>query len=155
MLIISAALLTALVPGGVVESRDFSHITPLILIGFNLFLTVLVFGSCLLGLQWIRKPASLTTTLCAGVSYFLVYLLDLLAIFPVSPTPMSELLWAIEVTGLVLALPLIIISAYYLMKEEKSHAHDPIAIPWKIVLPAGLLVVAYTSVITASGRAMT
>lgn len=148
MLIISAMFLTALVPGGLVESRDFSHIHPLILISFNLFLTVLVIVSCLLGLQWIRKPASMQATLWVGVAYFLVYLLDLLAIFPVSPTPMSELLLAVEVSGLIIAIPLIMLSGHSLVQGERSKATDPIALPWKFVLPIGLVVVVYASVKT-------
>lgn len=148
MLIISAMFLTALVPGGLVESRDFSHIHPLILISFNLFLTVLVFGSCLLGLQWFRKPASVQATLWVGVAYFMVYLLDLFAIFPVSPTPMSELLWAIEVSGLILAIPLIMLSGYALVQGEKNQATNPIVIPWKVIIPIGLVVVVYASVAT-------
>lgn len=152
LLIMSAVFLTSLVPGGLVETRDFSHIHPLILISFNLFLTVLVLASLILGIQWFRQFGHVMATLTAGVSYFLVYTLDLLAIFPVSSTPMSEALWAIEVSGLVLAIPLVVLSIYQLVWVDSLSDRGHFEVPWRVVLPIGLVVVIYASMVTICGK---
>lgn len=41
LLIVSAVNLTLMVPGGFIESRDFSHISSITLGAFNVFLTTL------------------------------------------------------------------------------------------------------------------
>ena len=41
LLVVSSFLLAILVPGGPIETRSFSHISPLILGSFNTFLTLL------------------------------------------------------------------------------------------------------------------
>lgn len=107
LLILSGLMLAVLVPGGPVENRDFSHIQPLILALFNIFLTTLGLGSLLLGIAAFKRPINTLLPLLAGVAYIGVYLLDLLSIFPISPTPMSHALWSIETTGLVLAIALL------------------------------------------------
>lgn len=144
----SALLLALLVPGGPIENRDFSYIYVPIIIGFNLFLTVLVFSSFVLGLQGLLKPTSPVITLWAGVCYLLVYSLDLLRIFPVSPAPMSLALWTVEMTGLMLASILIILSIYIGMKGEKKQSYEPIAVPWKALVPIGMVVIVYATMNT-------
>ncbi len=47
LLLLSAIMLTSLVPGGPIETRDFSHISPLVLGSFNVFLTTLSITSFL------------------------------------------------------------------------------------------------------------
>ena len=111
LLVLSAVLLGILVPGGPIETRSFSHISPLILGAFNTFLTVLGIGSLALayfafkGKRW----AALAAAFC-GISYFLVYALDLGMIFPVSPDKMPPALFAIEVAGLLVSFPLTFLS---------------------------------------------
>lgn len=151
LLIVSALLLTSLVPGGLVENRDFSHINAMFLVAFNVYLTVLALGSFVVGVGCLRHSTRVIATLAAGVSYVLVYALDLLQIFPVSPTPMSHALWAIEVAGLVLALPLIGLSAYQLSQPQTMQYH-PSEIPWHWLLPTGLVVVIYASMVTICGH---
>lgn len=48
LLLLSCGLLGVLVPGGFVETRDFSHINPFVLGSFNAFLTLLVMISLLI-----------------------------------------------------------------------------------------------------------
>ncbi|MGV6858923.1 MAG: hypothetical protein ACWA5X_08110 [bacterium] len=109
LLTVSALLLMSLVPGGPIENRDFSHISPLVLTVFNIFLTVLGMGSLLLVPLALKKiRASGWLAVAAGISYLLVYLLDLFAIFPRTPSPMPTALLSIEIIGSVVAIPLVL-----------------------------------------------
>ena len=117
---LSSGLLSVLIPGGPIETRRFSHINPLILGGFNTFLTSLVLVSLLLlcvvaqGRAW----ALLASAFC-GVFYFLVYVLDLGTLFPISPDPMPQALWGIEVLGAIVSIPLMWLAAQGFL----SHLH--------------------------------
>ena len=107
LLILSFGLLAVLVPGGPIETRSFSHIDPLILAGFNTFLTTLVIVSPMLVYFIVKnKPWAWVISALCGVSYFLVYALDLGKIFPVSPDPMPPTLYIIEVLGAIVSVPL-------------------------------------------------
>ena len=110
-LIVSAVLLTTLVPGGPIENRDFSHIHPGILGAFNIFLTTLDLGSFVLAyFAFKRYPWALKAAFVAAISYFAVYAVDLGQLFPRSPTPMSFALALIEVLGMTAAVPLMFAS---------------------------------------------
>ena len=104
---ISGIALTSLVPGGPIETRSFAHINPLTLGIFNTILTTLALGSFLLVYFILndRKWAIVGAAIC-GLTYIGVYGLDLAYLFPVSPDPMPAALWAIEVFGLAIAIPL-------------------------------------------------
>jgi hypothetical protein len=108
LLVLSGLLLSSLVPGGPIETRDFSHITVPVLLGFNLFLTTLVLGSFLasVGLCF-SSPWARTASFLAAASYVLVYAIDLAGWFPSSPTPMPPTLFAVETTGIIVALPVL------------------------------------------------
>lgn len=111
LLLLSTVLFWTLIPGGPVETRKFSHYSPYILGSFNTFLTILGIGSlivvyfCFSGSKWAFYVAGI-----CGISYLLVYALDLGKVFPVSPDRMSKALFVIEVTGLILSIPLILLS---------------------------------------------
>ena len=107
LLLLSCGLLTVLVPGGFIETRNFSHIDPFLLGKFNTFLTSLVMLSILIIYYWQQINWFYILTAFCGVSYFLVYVLDLAGVFPVSPDPMSQTLFVVEVAGLIVSLPLI------------------------------------------------
>ena len=137
LLLISAVLLITLVPGGPIENRDFSHLSPLLLSTFNLFLTTLGLGS-LMAAYFVRLHArwAIVAGLLAGISYFIVYLLDLARMFPVSPTPTPLLLELIEIVGLILSLPtmywcLKVLTKTSLMNEEpvmEYHTGSPLTV---------------------------
>lgn len=55
LLLLSAVLLGVLVPGGPIETRNFSHISPWILGSFNTFLTSLDLGSFVIAYLVFRK----------------------------------------------------------------------------------------------------
>ena len=111
LLLFSTLLFWTLVPGGPVETRKFGHYSPFILGAFNTFLTILGLGSlvvvyfCFNGSQWAFYVAGI-----CGISYLLVYALDLGKIFPVSPDKMSRALFIIELTGLILSIPTTLLS---------------------------------------------
>lgn len=111
LLVVSAVMLGILVPGGPVETRNFSHISPLILGAFNVFLTSLGMGSIALSYFVLKnRRFALWASACCGISYLVVYLLDLGHIFPVSPDAMPRALLLIEVLGSVVSVPLVILS---------------------------------------------
>jgi hypothetical protein len=113
ILFLNVTLLSILVPGGPVENRDFDYLkkTPIIYYGFSIFLISLILISLalcyfiLLDNLWAFK-----VSLAVGALYFMVYILDLLKIFPRSPTPMSKTLMLIEIINMMLALLLVIFS---------------------------------------------
>ncbi|MEM6867491.1 MAG: hypothetical protein AAF528_03830 [Cyanobacteria bacterium P01_C01_bin.121] len=111
LLLLSTVSLTSLVPGGPIETRDFSHISPLVLGSFNLFLTTLSLTSfLLLYFVWKRQRWAFVASGIWGIGYFLVYVLDLARWFPVSPDAMPPALFAIEVFGTILSIPLAVLS---------------------------------------------
>lgn len=110
LLVISATLLSAMIPGGPVETRDFSHYNPLLLGSFNTFLTLL--GLLSYGAAWFVWRRQRWALICAGlcgVGYFLVYAADLAQLFPQSPLPMPTALLVMEIAGLLLSLPLMLL----------------------------------------------
>lgn len=111
LLALSAVLLASLIPGGPIENRDFSHIDLRVLGGFNLFLTVLNLGTVALVFSVFRgRLWAVTASWFAALAYLIVYAIDLLQIFPESPTPMSQSLWLVEVLGIGAAIALMILS---------------------------------------------
>ncbi|WP_293120029.1 hypothetical protein [Moorena sp. SIO4G3] len=121
LLVLSFGLLASLVPGGLIETRSFSHIDPLILGIFNTFLTSLVIVSILI-VYFILKDlnwAFIVSGLCA-ISYFIVYALDLGTLFPVSPDPMPQALFVIELLGMIVSLPLLFLSVRGAITSNKS-----------------------------------
>lgn len=120
-LLINAVILILLIPGGLIENRDFSHISTLILIAFNAFLTALGMCSLLfipLAMHNYRAVAIVSKIL--ATAYLAVYLLDLLSIFPQTPSVMPPLLMVMEIAGIGCAL-LLLIEGY---KFEKHIAQS-------------------------------
>ena len=127
-LIVSALLLSSLIPGGPIENRDFSHIHSSILGAFNVFLTALDLGSFVLAYFALKqRPWALKTAFYAAMAYFAVYAVDLAQLFPRSPTPMSFYLALIEVLGMSVAIPLMFAS-------RRASASDDAATDSRIVL---------------------
>lgn len=121
LLVASSAMLAAMIPGGPVEARDFSGIPPLVLGAFNVFLTALGlagFAAAFLVARGYRAGAPLS--LAAAASFFAVYALDLLEIFPRSPTAMPPVLFVLETAGLLVALPLAALSAFSLREGSSG-----------------------------------
>ena len=123
LLVISSGLLGTLIPGGPIETRNFSHIEPLILGTFNTFLTSLAIGSLLI-LYFVFKDMKwgfVASAIC-GASYFLIYVLDLGKIFPVSPDAMPQMLFTIEILGTIISLPLTFFGIRGFMNSDSNKA---------------------------------
>ncbi|WP_448248400.1 hypothetical protein [Thalassotalea agariperforans] len=100
-LILNALLLILLIPGGMIENRDFSHIDTLILVAFNALLTALVMCSILfIPLAINNYQATAKVSKILALVYIAVYILDLLSIFPQTPSVMSTALMTIEIIGI-------------------------------------------------------
>ena len=103
LLALSAINLALMIPGGFVETRDFSAYPASVLAAFNIFLTVLGLGSLVLAwLTW-RGGVRRGWSMAAAIGFAATYLLDLFEIFPVTPVPMSSLLETLEWLGTALA----------------------------------------------------
>lgn len=125
LLALSSGLLTSLIPGGLIETRSFAHINPLILGSFNTFLTTLSLASLvLIYFVWQEYRWAFVASFIAGLSYFLVYVLDLGHLFPVSPDAMPTALFVIEVLGTMVSLPLMLISGWEIQHSTKQLAQD-------------------------------
>lgn len=115
LLALSLILLGVLIPGGPIENRNFSHISPIILGLFNTFLTILGIVSLPIAYYSLgNSDIALIAAAVCGVCYFLVYALDIAKIFPLSPDKMPRTLFIIEVGGLIVSIPLTFLSLYYL-----------------------------------------
>jgi len=147
-------LLVSLIPGGPVETRDFSHLSPVEIWLFNGFLTLLGFGSLILIYFLLRrKKWAYRSSFIVGVIYFVLSILDLLNIFPKSSTPMSDLLLTLEVIILVLSLCLILFS-YRSLSNQEFIKNKELGIvlskkAW-IILLIGIISLAITVLIYAS-----
>lgn len=100
-----------MVPGGGIDTRDFSHISPFALSAFNIFLTTLGLVSLFLPYFVFRKYKwSVISAFVCGASYLLVYVLDFAHLFPKSPDSMPQLLVLLEAFGILLSIPLMVLS---------------------------------------------
>jgi len=156
LLLVSAVLLSLLVPGGPFENRDFSDINTEILLGFNIFLTTLALGSFLLPVViWKGPRVSLIISALAGLSYFVVYAIDLAKIFPQSPTAMSACLFWIEVIGLVISLPLMSFSIRaYRETNQSSEKHFSIDRSKLFLIMSVMTAIALVIIVFATRSAM-
>jgi len=117
LLVVSSVSLSVLVPGGPIETRSFSHIHPMILGSFNTFLTALsLFSLVLVYFVWKQRHWAFAASAACGLSYFLTYGLDLARLFPVSPDPMPAALLSIEVWGILLSLPLMLLAGQSVLR---------------------------------------
>ena len=104
LLLILVASFITLVPGGPVETRDFSHLGGAVFWGFNVFLIALGLAAIGAGIV-LRRGSRLAARIAIAVSwgYIFVVLLDLGHVFPVSPDPIPLLLGLIEILDAILA----------------------------------------------------
>lgn len=144
-----------MVPGGPVETRDFSHINASILSAFNIFLTALGMVSLFLP-YFIYKQQNwaIRIAFLCGISYLTVFGIDLIKLFPKSPTPMPVSLLIMEVLGIILSIPLI----YYSIKKMKDATISQKAIrlsKMSYLLIGVVIIIALFIIIFATNAAMT
>jgi len=153
LLLLSAVLLGVLVPGGPIETRDFSQISPVVLGVFNTFLTCLGIGSFVFAYFALKgKRWTFIASLICGIAYFFVYALDLGKIFPVSPNEMPVTLLAVEIIGILASIPLAYLSLRMIkMPMELSFTHQTRSVMNKTnVLMLSLIVLAGVAIIIFS-----
>ncbi|MDF1845785.1 MAG: hypothetical protein P1U69_01155 [Parvibaculaceae bacterium] len=127
LLISSIALLSSLIPGGPIENRDFGHLGAILVLSFNMFLAGLILASTVaVVLIWKRSHFGGGLAFLCSVGFAGVYLLDLLQIFPTSPTPMSVALYYVEAIGLIAAG--LLMAASQSLIVGKGHA-EPLSDP--------------------------
>lgn len=126
LLIVSIALLSSLIPGGPIENRDFGHLGVTAVLTFNIFLAALILASSVaVVLTWKRSHFGGGLTFLCSIGFAGVYLLDLLEIFPTSPTPMSAALYYVEAIGLIAAG--LLMAASQSLRVRKGDAVTPSA----------------------------
>jgi len=101
LLTVMILLIGILVPGGPVENRDFSHmisadpLNPYNL--FNAFLILLLMTTVtMIFYTQTRAKWTFRVSMFLGITYFILFVIDLAGIFPTSPTQMSTPLMTIE-----------------------------------------------------------
>ncbi|MEQ9694226.1 hypothetical protein [Shimia sp. SDUM112013] len=104
LLFVLVVSFATLVPGGPIETRDFSGLGGAVFWGFNAFLIGLALVAILaaIGLRRHRKPAA-WAAITVGWGYIFVIFLDLGHVFPVSPDPIPLTLGLIEILVAMLA----------------------------------------------------
>ncbi|WP_174802772.1 hypothetical protein [Martelella limonii] len=151
LLVASALNLALMVPGGFVETRDFSAYSAIVLAAFNVFLTVLGLGGLVLGYIVAKSGKGFRWAGVAGIAFVAVYLLDLGRIFPVTPNPMSSLLATLEWIGTVLGAALTVAS-FTLGSTAQAAGGDKAMLSKPVVW--GLFIVALIIVAFATRSAM-
>ncbi|RXK02108.1 LPXTG cell wall anchor domain-containing protein [Halarcobacter ebronensis] len=156
LLVLLSILLTILVPGGPVETRDFSHYSETVLALFNIFLTILGLLSFIVAfLVAKRKKYSIVLSALFALLYILVYLFDLLKIFPTSPVTMPSTLFLIEVISTFIGFILIYLCVKYNNLEAKNNENITIKFSfYKIVSTLIVLLFAIGILIFATNSAL-
>ncbi|WP_457646454.1 hypothetical protein [Profundibacter sp.] len=104
LLLLLVITFITLVPGGPVETRDFSGLGGPVFWGFNVFLVLLGVGAIASGIGLLRdSKAAAIGGIIAGWGYIFVVLLDLGHVFPATPDPIPLLLGLIEILDAMLA----------------------------------------------------
>ncbi len=107
-LVISFAML---VPGGFIETRDFSHLDAKGFWGFNAFLIALsLVAIVMIFLTWQQKKPAFWVSITVAWLYIFVFILDWSHVFPTSPDPMSFWLCMIEILDSILCFYIVIFS---------------------------------------------
>ena len=106
-----------LVPGGPIENRDFSHLSPQVFWGFNAFLLSLGFVSIfLVFIAWQGQKAAFRTAIIVAWLFVGVFILDWSKVFPTSPDSMGLGLCLVEIIDFILC-------AYILLFSHKALGH--------------------------------
>ena len=132
---------------------------------FNTFLTLLSLLSLVVAYYVVKQQRwALVGSVTCGLSYFLVYSLDLGHLFPVSPDAMPTALLTIELLGTLLSLPLVLLSGQTILQGSEDAlsaypAKDAITFHWKttgqrITLALVFVLVAFSIITFATRSAM-
>jgi hypothetical protein len=110
---LNVTLLAILVPGGPIENRDFSALKGFVFWGFNVFLITLGLTSFYTIYTILANDSTaILLTKFISISYIVVYAIDLIGMFPKSPTKMSNTLMLFEIINLCIAVYLLVLSFF-------------------------------------------
>ncbi|NVJ52716.1 MAG: hypothetical protein HWD90_03415 [Campylobacteraceae bacterium] len=156
LLVTLSVLLTILVPGGPIETRDFSHYSETTLTLFNVFLTVLgLLSFAVAFLIAKKKKYSIVLSAVFALLYIFVYILDLFEIFPTSPEAMSTTLFSIEFISTLIGLILLYLCMKFNDIEVENNENVKINLTfYKIISFLIVLLFAIGIVIFATKSAM-
>jgi len=102
---------SSLAPGGPVENRDFSQLSPATFNGFNAFLISLgILGFVVAYHLWKGRAWACWTSIFVGWAFVIVVTLDLGKVFPRSPDATGFALGLIMILDAILALYVIVAS---------------------------------------------
>ncbi len=155
LLAASVANLSLMIPGGNIETREFTEYSPIVLACFNIFLTSLGFGSLAVCYFVYKQDKWYVISAILGAAYMAVYLLDLGHIFPVSLNPMPPTLAKLEWIGLVLGgtLTAAAILALHGRKQESVSFQKPkLPLMVKIILTILAALIVIYATISAMGH---
>ncbi|MGV6820989.1 MAG: hypothetical protein ACWA5T_10905 [Parvularcula sp.] len=100
-----------LVPGGPIETRDFTGLGGNVFWGFNAFLIALAILAVSSGVALLRgRKACALPAIAASWGYLFVVFLDLGHVFPASPDPIPVLLGIVEIFDAILAAYVIVLA---------------------------------------------
>ncbi len=110
LLLLLVVTFITLVPGGPIETRNFSALGGPVFWGFNVFLVLLGIGAIASAIGLMRdSKAAAIGGIIAGWGYIFVVLLDLGHVFPATPDPIPLLLGLIEILDAILAAYVIVL----------------------------------------------
>lgn len=111
LLVALVLILIPMVPGGLVDTRDFRELPRWQFNAFNVFLTSLGIASFVVaGFALARAPWVFVAALVLAALYVAVFALDLARIFPVVTDPLPSQLLVLEVIDLALGGILMVIA---------------------------------------------
>lgn len=111
LLVALVLILIPMVPGGLVDTRDFGELPRWQFNAFNVFLTSLGIASFVVaGFAIARAPWAFVAALVLAALYIAVFALDLARIFPVVTDPLPSQLLVLEVIDLALGGILMVIA---------------------------------------------
>lgn len=111
LLVALVLILIPMVPGGLVDTRDFRELPRWQFNAFNVFLTSLGIASFVVaGFALARAPWVFVAALVLAALYVAVFALDLARIFPVVTDPLPSQLLILEVIDLALGGILMVIA---------------------------------------------
>lgn len=104
LLVWQVLLLIPMVPGKLIDTRDFSKLPRWQFNGFNVFLTSLTLVSLVTaGFASVGHSWTIIAAIILGILYFAVFFSDLFKIFPVVKDPLPTQLLVLEVISLASA----------------------------------------------------
>ncbi|MFC8850523.1 MULTISPECIES: hypothetical protein [unclassified Micromonospora] len=111
LLVWEALLLIPMVPGKLIDTRDFAPLPRWQFNAFNVLLTSLGLASFVTaGFAVAETRWAFPVAVVLGVLYVLVFIADLMAVFPVVPDPMPVQLLVLEAIALASAGVLVVIA---------------------------------------------